>query len=688
MISLNGKWNCIIDRESKFTIDYVREIVAQNRISCSIKVPSNWNAGGLANFSGTLWYIRKIKIPSNKGLKRLVFFGVDYFADVWFNWNYLGSHEGYFQNFDFIIEDSKINNSKYNILVVKVTSPKEEPGKVWPHKKQLIKGIFNHHDCRPGGWNEKYGQDKNTGGIWNNVELHFEKKIIIEEIKISSKIIGNKAELKIVLNYKSRLDSQTLVLAKISVKSKNRKLKTFLSKIFFMPGCGSATTFISIANPELWYPYELGNPTITVIKVSSEYFNEKTILYGIREIKLNENGEFIINNKRLFLRGTNIIPEQFLSNLTEHKIANLVSLLLEANVNIVRVHAHVNRSELYEAFDKSGILVWQDFALQWTYEETTKFKANAIKQIKEMVNQLYNHPSIVFWCCHNEPGKQIETLDRYLSSAVHEEDNTRIIRIASNYEEHAYEGWYWGKADNYIATPMGPLVTEFGAQAVPGYKSLKRILSIEDIKRPNWEKWEYHNFQYEQTFNVAGVSIGKDVKEFIDLSQNYQAELIEKAVNYYRRKKWNGVTGIFQFMFIDSWESISWSVIDYFGVKKKGFFALQRVFKSVYISIGLKKKRYQVGADLFLELWIINDLQKQFNKAKIKIYVNKQKLFEIYGVTIEKDSVLHIGSDEIRIKIPNARKLSLLKVIVLNSVGKVLAENKAEIEIFKNKVKW
>ena len=94
------------------------------------------------------------------------------------------------------------------------------------------------------------------------------------------------------------------------------------------------------------------------------------------------------------MRGTNIIPEQLLSKLTNSKIKKLVAWIKEANINIVRIHAHVNRQELYSELDKAGILVWQDFALQWTYDTSPEFKANAVSQIKDMVNQFYNHPSM------------------------------------------------------------------------------------------------------------------------------------------------------------------------------------------------------------------------------------------------------------------------------------------------------
>jgi len=338
--------------------------------------------------------------------------------------------------------------------------------------------------------------------------------------------------------------------------------------------------------------------------------------------------------KKLFLRGTNIIPTQFLSELSRTKIEELVCTIKEANINIVRVHAHVNKKELYDEFDKQGILLWQDFPLQWTYDTSPTFAKNAVSQIKDMVRQYYNHPSITFWCCHNEPGEQIKTLDPLLYNAVLSEDKSRIIRLASNYEEHPYDGWYWGKKEHYAATPMGPLVTEFGAQALPELSSLKKFLSKKAIKKYDWKDWEYHNFQFDQTFNIAKIDRGNDINEFIKNSQNYQADLLVTATEFYRRKKNDGITGIFQFMFIDCWPSITWSVVDYFGKKKVGYYALQQVFKPLLLSVRLRQDTYLPEAKFNVDIWVINDLHKSFKRCSLSFVWNEIVLHEINNFTV------------------------------------------------------
>jgi beta-mannosidase len=195
VLSLNGEWDFITDSLSE--LNYTSFLIEREKNSKKIKLPINWELAGLNNFNGTVWFYHSFNLNdiNNPGLSLLKFGGVDYFADVWVNGQFVGSHEGYFQSFYHRLNQSYLQE-KNNEIVVRVTSPKEEPGKVWPYNKKLIKGIFNHHDCRPGGWSMEYGQDKNTGGIWNDVELLTGKNLYFDSVKVTSKIDKSKKSAK------------------------------------------------------------------------------------------------------------------------------------------------------------------------------------------------------------------------------------------------------------------------------------------------------------------------------------------------------------------------------------------------------------------------------------------------------------------------------------------------------------
>lgn len=655
-INLNGEWDFVRDWKSELEIEDIKEILNSEKSLESMTIPTNWELAGLHNFNGSVWFIKQFEfVEKYEGLSLLNFLGVDYYSDVWLNWNFLGHHEGYFAPFSF--EISKLLKIE-NILIVKVTSLFEEPDKIWPDRKRAIKGIFSHHDCRPGGNSKQFGQDQNTGGIWNDVFIEYGYEVVLKNIKVTSSMNNemNSALVSVDIEYFSSKTNaeEILVIIKIATPDKNTiEKKELLSARY---GTNSINFLIEIESPLLWWSWDLGEANLYKLNVLSDQFSSKEIPFGIREVHLDEKQQFFINGKKLFLRGTNIIPAQFLSGLDKDKIEKIASLIKEANINIVRVHAHINRHELYDEFDRQGILVWQDFSLQWTYDESILFKSEAVKQIKEMVRNYYNHASIAVWCCHNEPGEQIKTLDPLLEAAVKTEDSSRIVRRASNYEEHAYEGWYWGKKDFYAATPMGPLVTEFGAQGLPNIDSLKKIVGEENLFPPKWSVWEYHNFQVDQTFNVARIKMGDAIDEFIRNSQDYQSEVLRTAIDFYRRKRFNGINGIFQFMLIDCWQSISWSVVDYYGEKKEAYDILKLCYQPVFISVNVRQDQYFAGKKFLLDLFIINDLYKSVENCYLKFSIDGSELEKIENFSLQENQMIFIKYEEIDILVPSDLK--------------------------------
>ena len=78
-----------------------------------------------------------------------------------------------------------------------------------------------------------------------------------------------------------------------------------------------------------------------------------------------------------------------------------VKRAIDANLDMLRIHGHVTRPEVYAAADEAGLLLWQDVPLQWGYARGARKPAAA--QARSLVDLLGHHPSVVVWCGHNEP---------------------------------------------------------------------------------------------------------------------------------------------------------------------------------------------------------------------------------------------------------------------------------------------
>lgn len=672
-ISLSGKWD-FLDNQYKPDNYYLQNLRYDWK---KILVPSNWYLQGY-DFSGKGIYHKTFTInPKFKNkLIRLNFDSVDYITSVWINGKYLGLHEGYFKDFNFDISNY-LNFYGENELIVIVDSPFEVPNQNWSLKKRLIKGIFNHHDTRAGGaWDNVRGQDKNTGGIIGDVNLKISDKLYIEKTKLTPKVDfeNNKAFLDIEIDVNSNFNLNNTSLF-INLKpenfvseeySGNKLIKNFNIK----KGSNKIVFTIENKNPHLWWSWDKGEPNL--YSFSLDIVNNHTLLdsksenIGFKEFKLNpKDNLFYLNNQKIFLKGTNYISTQWLSEMSKEKYDKDLSLMKEANINSIRVHAHIESKEFYNLCDKYGMMVWQDFPLQWGYSDDLDFHKEASKQIEEMIELLYNNTSIITWSIHNEPpwdaywmkykykdynSEQNKDLDDKLFQIAKEKDSYHYITKYSSTSEHPWYGWYSGSWKDYLKRSKQTLITEFGAQALPNLESLKKIFNEDELFPDNakkWDKWSYHNFQRHESFDLAKIKQGNNIDEFIYNTQKYQSNLIKYAIESYRRQKYEPISGIFQFMFVEDWPSVNWGIIDYWREKKEGYYALKESYQEILPSIEFNEIDFKNGSDFKANIWIINDSNKSFENAKLNISIKtKDKILQekTLNVNINGDSSSNVIS--------------------------------------------
>lgn len=612
-----------------------------------IRVPANWYLQGW-DFNGAAWYRRHFTVPRELKGKfiRLRFNGIDYAADVWLNGIYLGFHEGYFQPFEFNVT-TIVKPGEDNLLAVRVDSPYEEPGSAWSLRKRLIKGIFNHHDTRPGGAWSFRGQEKNTGGIWNDVELLVSDTVAIRDMKITPFLPGQNgaalAEVQARIEHSGVREIPCKLEFLLVPENFDGPPLRVVQSVRLPPGESERRFFLEVPSARLWWPVGHGLPnlyrlTLTVHK-GTDTLDSRSEVFGFRSVGFDpDSGIWTINGKRLFLRGTNYIPTQWLGEMNRDKYIRDADLMLNANINVVRVHAHVGDEEFYRVCDEKGLLIWQDFPLQWGYTDAPDLHAAARRQAGEMVEMLYNHPAVVTWSMHNEPPwdafwmkykypdydpEQNRALDDELYQVVLSADPTRYVHKISATAEHLWLGWYSGHWLDFAKPTRQKLVAEYGAQALPGLPSLRKIFSEAELwpdTPKEWEKWEYHNFQRKETFENAKVPMGANIQEFIANTQAYQSRLIQLAAESYRRQKYRPVGSIFQFMFVENWPSINWGVLDYWRQPKLGYEALKIAYQPILPSIEWTTQEFRAGDSVHFGLWAINDRWETYPEARL-IYV-------------------------------------------------------------------
>lgn len=216
------------------------------------------------------------------------------------------------------------------------------------------------------------------------------------------------------------------------------------------------------------------------------------------------------------------------------------------------------------------------------------------------------------------------------------------MQAVSTFEEHPYYGWYTGYVEQFSGIPGGPIPSEFGAQALPVIESLREMMPEEALWPPDWEIWAFHDFQYDQTFNVTHLEMGGSLASFIENSQKYQYRYLKYSIEAYRRTLKKPVFGLFQFMFMDCWPAITWSVVDYFRRVKPGYDALKIAYQPILISFDIPRFEIVKNIRIFDGVYLTNDLNIDFENASVEIaledFDGKVLIKKDYSVDIPANS--------------------------------------------------
>ncbi len=411
-----------------------------------------------------------------------------------------------------------------------------------------------------------------------------------------------------------------------------------------------------------------------------------SVRFGIRTVSRDAQNRILVNGVPTFLRGTNWIGSLYFASFTEEQIRRDLELMRRAHINAIRVHAHVASKAFYRLCDELGMMVWQDFPLQWGYDDSAAFAEDAARQAREMVATLYDHPSVVQWSAMNEAPwssdwmvwkykdydpDQNRLLAQKVRDAIALADSSRPTEGNAHPAQHAWSGWYEGNYTDFAKPTPHAILTEFGAQAVPQVSTLKTFLTegeLWPVQGPNLAKWEYHNFQLRELRDIAHVPLGGSVEELVANTQAYQARLLQFAAENLRRQKWQPVTAVFQFMFVEHWASMNWGIVDYLRHPKPGYGALARAYQPVLPILASKANAKGLSA------YIINDTHREIREGWLAVATKNARggtsRVQRILVDVPAGGVMHVTTS-----VDRPLSTETLTLELRNAQGRVLAEN-------------
>jgi beta-galactosidase len=220
----------------------------------------------------------------------------------------------------------------------------------------------------------------------------------------------------------------------------------------------------------LWSPRQPILYTLEVTVRSGDRVHVQKELIGFRQFEFKDHGPFILNGKRLFLRGTHRHEDHagVGSAMTAEMVRREMILMKEMGVNFIRLGHYQQSRVVLDLCDSLGILVWEEIPWCRGGLGGEIYKSQARRMLTNMISQHYNHPSVIIWGLGNEndwPGdfavfdeSEIQNFMRELNILAHNLDPSRktAIRrcefckdIVDVYSPSIWSGWYRGRYTEY-----------------------------------------------------------------------------------------------------------------------------------------------------------------------------------------------------------------------------------------------
>lgn len=415
-LNLNGLWDFapLSSYESDIPETGFRQILVPYCVESALS--------GIGHRYESMAYKRTFRVPDGWSGKRVLlnFEAVDWRCEVQVNGEVVGTHDGGYDPFSFDITD-KLKRGEDNLVALKVFDPTDR----WsvPRGKQVRNtgGIF-YTSC---------------SGIWQTVWLEAVNPTYIKDFKLTPDI-----------------DAQTLTVNATAggTADPSARIKATAyhnqTKVAEAEGTPGQDMVLTISNPDLWSP---DHPFLYDLRLeltdTSGLTDNVGSYFGMRKIHIAKDDKgfyrMMLNNRFVYQSGPldqGYWPESNLTPPTDEAMQYDLVQTKKYGFNMIRKHIKVEPRRWYYWTDKLGLLVWQDMPSMnygGTKDEGVINDPDIFTpELKAMIHNLYNTPSIINWVIFNEAGGQHNT--KTYVDLVRSLDPTRLIDEASGWTHYGY----------------------------------------------------------------------------------------------------------------------------------------------------------------------------------------------------------------------------------------------------------
>lgn len=558
-------------------------------------------------FNSNFWYRNEFQVPTSFKRDRvfLNFDGINWKANVYLNGKQVGRLEGAFIRGKFDVTDCVKEGT--NVLAVEIIK-NAHIGAIKEKNKQStdfnggILGADNPTFHATIGWDWIPTMRGRNIGIWNDVFLTTTGKVTVQDPYVQTQFAlpdTTQARLTaevVVKNHDGR-DVSGVLQGRVGDV-------TFEQPVELRAGEERTVVFdadrfpqLQVKNPRLWWPNGYGTPYLYdanfTFKVGEEVSDARDFKVGIRQMTFNEDGGVLnlyVNGRRFIGRGGNWGFSESNLNYRGREYETAVAYHADMNFTMLRNWVGmIGDEELYDACDKYGIMIWQDFWLANPADGPDPYYPDMfIANAEDYVKRIRSHASIGLYCGRNE-GFPPETIDKALRRIVKEEHpGMHYISSSADDVVSGHGPYRMLPAKTYFTLETGndKFHSERGMPNVLTYESFLRTYSPEGIW-PQSHQWGMHDYTLEgaqgaTSFNeiiATGYGQPESAKEFADLAQwvNYDGHR-----SLFESRSKNRM-GLLMWMSHSCWPSMVWQTYDYYFEPTAAYFAIKKASEPLHI---------------------------------------------------------------------------------------------------------
>lgn len=697
------------------------------------------NSIGYEKMEQKVWYYKKhftVSTYQKDCTYLLNFDGIDYFARVWFNGQFIGKHSGMFGG-PIIDVSHYIKSGIENELIVEVTSANYGNSSYNPYApKEVVKSwhlsggsamepYFNfglwrdirleivpkYHMDRPFLFTQKIEQGKATIGF--NLEIFTEKSSLncqLHPWKGSS--LPYYYDGKLPNN--ARMEESVSVVLDLIKEGKVAYTKEFHPHP--IKGRSWLEETFTLDNPDLWYPNGLGNPDFYLARVKlfingnevdclQFNFGIRTIEHirsaGIRTADRWNNWQFVVNGKKFFLKGVNWMPVDALYDLTPDKYDWAVKMAKNLGVQLFRVWGSglIENNAFYDACAKYGIMVWQEFNI--ANMETPEWPQNVLEsEVCQNIFRLRNQPALIVWCGGNEfnpyaigNAASMDIIERNLAIF----DPTRLFLRTSPDDGsfHLYPDFdpAWYKRYSLV-----PFIAETGIHCVTDAADIKQVVSLKELNdlsgmfdksfAISHPEFVNHFAEYDPSRVPRMLSRASHIEDISKPTIDIISEATQIGAGEFYQIMSEGIqsnypvtTGLIPWVYKRPWPVVAAiNLVDGMGQPSATYYFLKRTYEPIHVLLDIKRLLWAPGETFPISVNVLNGVDQSGFDGRIKISIFDNGFKRVWQETksiyvTPGTSVTKLEMEKFQIPETYKEKYFFITVSLINTSGQIISHS-------------